>query len=193
MSFSAGRKNRTRTSSSDGPRPGSHRANRNPGEVRGVHRAPARGGRAQCRDGEPGTAGRSRLRSGEGAFGGSPAKAEPASPSHHRAGGADLRRHARGDFAAAGAPEARLQDPRAQTGMTPEDALRRGVAELGLELPQGAEARLMRYMALLEKWNRTYNLTAIRNPAEVVTHHLLDCLAMVSHALSGIANRRQVV
>ena len=65
--------------------------------------------------------------------------------------------------------------------MTPQDALRRGVAELGLELPQGAEARLMRYMALLEKWNRTYNLTAIRNPAEVVTHHLLDCLAVVPH------------
>ena len=65
--------------------------------------------------------------------------------------------------------------------MTPEDTLRRGVAELGLELPQGAEARLMRYMALLEKWNRTYNLTAIRNPDEVVTHHLLDCLAVVPH------------
>ena len=65
--------------------------------------------------------------------------------------------------------------------MTPEDALRRGVAELGLELPQGAEGRLMRFMALLEKWNRTYNLTAIRTPAEIVTHHLLDCLAVVPH------------
>jgi len=65
--------------------------------------------------------------------------------------------------------------------MTPQDALHRGVTELGLELPKGAEARLMRYVALLEKWNRTYNLTAIRAPAEVVSHHLLDSLAVVPH------------
>ena len=65
--------------------------------------------------------------------------------------------------------------------MTPQDALHRGVTELGLELPQEAEALLMRYVALLEKWNRTYNLTAIRKPAEVVSHHLLDSLAVVPH------------
>jgi len=65
--------------------------------------------------------------------------------------------------------------------MTPQDALHRGVTELRLELPAGAEALLMRYVALLEKWNRTYNLTAIRNPAEVVSHHLLDSLAVVPH------------
>jgi 16S rRNA (guanine527-N7)-methyltransferase len=65
--------------------------------------------------------------------------------------------------------------------MTPQDSLHRGVAELGLELQQGAEALLMRYVALLEKWNRTYNLTAIREPAEVVSHHLLDSLAVVPH------------
>jgi len=65
--------------------------------------------------------------------------------------------------------------------MTPQEALRRGVAELGLELPQGAEALLMRYAQLLDKWNRTYNLTAIREPAEVVSHHLLDSLAVVPH------------
>jgi 16S rRNA (guanine527-N7)-methyltransferase len=65
--------------------------------------------------------------------------------------------------------------------MTPQDALHRGVTELGLELPQGSEALLMRYVALLEKWNRTYNLTAIRKPAEVVSHHLLDSLAVVPH------------
>ena len=65
--------------------------------------------------------------------------------------------------------------------MTPQDALHRGVTELGLALPQGSEALLMRYAALLEKWNRTYNLTAIRKPAEVVSHHLLDSLAVVPH------------
>ena len=65
--------------------------------------------------------------------------------------------------------------------MTPHDALHRGVTELGLELPQGAEALLMRYVALLEKWNRTYNLTAIHAPLEIVSHHLLDSLAVVPH------------
>jgi len=65
--------------------------------------------------------------------------------------------------------------------MTPQEALHRGVGELRLELPPGAEAQLMRYTALLAKWNRTYNLTAIREPSEVVSHHLLDSLAVVPH------------
>ncbi len=65
--------------------------------------------------------------------------------------------------------------------MTPQEALHRGVTELGLELRQVTEALLMRYVALLEKWNRTYNLTAIRKPTEVVSHHLLDSLAVVPH------------
>jgi 16S rRNA (guanine527-N7)-methyltransferase len=65
--------------------------------------------------------------------------------------------------------------------MTPEAALQRGVSELGLELPRGAEAQLMRYVALLSKWNRTFNLTAIREPTEMVSHHLLDSLAVVPH------------
>jgi 16S rRNA (guanine527-N7)-methyltransferase len=65
--------------------------------------------------------------------------------------------------------------------MTPQEALNRGVGELGLDLPQGAEERLMQYVALLAKWNRTYNLTAIRDPIEVVSHHLLDSLAVVPH------------
>jgi len=65
--------------------------------------------------------------------------------------------------------------------MTPQDALHLGVTKLGLDLPQGSEALLMRYVALLEKWNRTYNLTAIREPAEVVSHHLLDSLAVVPY------------
>ena len=65
--------------------------------------------------------------------------------------------------------------------MTPEAALQRGVSELGLELPRGAEAQLMRYLALLSKWNRTFNLTAIREPTEMVSHHLLDSLAVVPH------------
>jgi 16S rRNA (guanine527-N7)-methyltransferase len=65
--------------------------------------------------------------------------------------------------------------------MTPEAALHQGVGELALDLPPGATEQLLRYIALLEKWNRTYNLTAIRDPREMVTHHLLDSLAVVPH------------
>lgn len=59
--------------------------------------------------------------------------------------------------------------------------LRDGIAALGLSLPAGAEDKLQAYLALLAKWNRTYNLTAIRDPGQMVTHHLLDSLAVLPH------------
>ena len=65
--------------------------------------------------------------------------------------------------------------------MTAQVALDRGLAELGLELPAGARERLLEYIALLVKWNRTYNLTAIRDPLAMVAHHLLDSLAVLPH------------
>lgn len=65
--------------------------------------------------------------------------------------------------------------------MTPSAALERGVMELGLALPGGALEKLQAYVALLGKWNRTYNLTAIRNPLDMVRYHLLDCLAVLPH------------
>src|SRR5690349_13583868 len=65
--------------------------------------------------------------------------------------------------------------------MTPRAALERGIDELALELPNSAADKLLAYQELLEKWNRTYNLTAIRDPIEMVTHHLLDSLAVVPH------------
>jgi 16S rRNA (guanine527-N7)-methyltransferase len=65
--------------------------------------------------------------------------------------------------------------------MTPQEALERGLGELSLELPAEASAQLLRYIALVAKWNRTYNLTAIRDPLDMVTHHLLDSLAVVPH------------
>jgi 16S rRNA (guanine527-N7)-methyltransferase len=65
--------------------------------------------------------------------------------------------------------------------MSPAQALQSGVDQLSLGLPVGACARLMQYLGLLEKWNRTYNLTAIRQPLDMVSHHLLDCLAVVPH------------
>lgn len=65
--------------------------------------------------------------------------------------------------------------------MTAPEALDRGLAQLALELPGGARDKLLQYVALLEKWNRTFNLTAIRNPVEMVSHHLLDSLVVVPH------------
>lgn len=65
--------------------------------------------------------------------------------------------------------------------MTSAEQLSIGVAALGLALPPGAQEKLLAYLALLLKWNRTYNLTAVRNEADMVTHHLLDSLAVLPH------------
>lgn len=59
--------------------------------------------------------------------------------------------------------------------------LAHGIAALHLALTQAQRAQLVAYVALLAKWNRTYNLTAIREPARMVTHHLLDSLAVLPH------------
>ena len=56
-----------------------------------------------------------------------------------------------------------------------------GIATLGLALNATQRAALTAYLALLSKWNKTYNLTAIREPQRMVTHHLLDALAVVPH------------
>lgn len=63
--------------------------------------------------------------------------------------------------------------------MSTETQLAAGVAALGLALPGGAETKLLAYLALLDKWNRVYNLTAVREPERMVSHHLLDSLAAV--------------
>jgi 16S rRNA (guanine527-N7)-methyltransferase len=63
----------------------------------------------------------------------------------------------------------------------PAEALAEGCAALGLSLTAEQHARLLRYLALLQKWNRVYNLTAIRDEAKLVSHHLLDSLAVVPH------------
>jgi 16S rRNA (guanine527-N7)-methyltransferase len=73
--------------------------------------------------------------------------------------------------------------------MTAQAALDRGLAELGLELPAGAREGLLEYVALLVKWNRTYNLTAIRDPLAMVAHHLLDSLAVLPHLPARAAAR----
>ena len=65
--------------------------------------------------------------------------------------------------------------------MTPHAALRSGLDALRLGLPAAAADKLLAYLDLLAKWNRTYNLTAIRDPNQAVSHHLLDSLAVVPH------------
>ena len=57
------------------------------------------------------------------------------------------------------------------------DELHRGLTALGLDADALAPP-LLTYLTLLDRWNRTYNLTAIRDPGEMVTRHLLDSLAM---------------
>lgn len=64
-------------------------------------------------------------------------------------------------------------------------ALRRGLDELGLPLPEEAQERLLAYVELLAKWNKTYNLTAIREPERMLSHHLLDSLAVARHLPPG--------
>jgi 16S rRNA (guanine527-N7)-methyltransferase len=63
--------------------------------------------------------------------------------------------------------------------------LANGIAELALDLPQGAPEQLLAYLDLLEKWNRTYNLTAIRDRGRMVIEHLLDSLAIVPYVWPG--------
>ncbi len=60
-----------------------------------------------------------------------------------------------------------------------EAALRKGLSALGLALSDRQVDQLMAYLDLIGKWNRIYNLTAVRDPAEMLTHHLLDSLAVI--------------
>lgn len=69
--------------------------------------------------------------------------------------------------------------------MTAAATLAKGLAGLGLTLPDEASRRLLAYVDLLLKWNRTYNLTAIREPARMVSHHLIDSLAVLPQLPAG--------
>lgn len=61
-----------------------------------------------------------------------------------------------------------------------EHELRQGVAQLDLVLDEQQLARLLDYLTLIQKWTKVYNLTAVRDPAEMLTHHLLDSLAVIA-------------
>ena len=60
-----------------------------------------------------------------------------------------------------------------------------GLARLGIELPEGARGQCLALLRLLETWNRRFNLTALRTPADMVAGHLLDSLAVLPHLPPG--------
>lgn len=72
-----------------------------------------------------------------------------------------------------------------------QQRLAEGATALGLSLAPAQHAQLLAYLDLLAKWNKVYNLTAVRDPAEMLTHHLLDSLAVIAplvrHAQGGAA------
>jgi 16S rRNA (guanine527-N7)-methyltransferase len=71
--------------------------------------------------------------------------------------------------------------------MADRDPLRQrlgaGLAALRLDLPGDVIERLLDYVDLLARWNATYNLSAVRDPAEMVTRHLLDSLSVLPHVV----------
>ena len=58
--------------------------------------------------------------------------------------------------------------------------LQQGLDQLGLLLTNAQQTRLLDYVALIQKWNKVYNLTAVRDPVEMLTHHVLDSLTVVA-------------
>lgn len=69
------------------------------------------------------------------------------------------------------------------------DALLKGAKALGVSLSDAQCQALLDYLALLQKWNEVYNLTAVRRPAEMLTHHLLDSLAVLPPLRRHLAGR----
>ena len=60
-----------------------------------------------------------------------------------------------------------------------------GLATLGIDLPDAAQQQLLAFRDLLLKWNKTYNLTALRDPTQAISHHLLDSLAILPYVNDG--------
>jgi 16S rRNA (guanine527-N7)-methyltransferase len=55
-----------------------------------------------------------------------------------------------------------------------------GISALGLSVDGPAQQQLLDYMALIQKWNKVYNLTALRDPQEILSHHVLDSLSAIA-------------
>jgi 16S rRNA (guanine527-N7)-methyltransferase len=82
--------------------------------------------------------------------------------------------------------------------MSLEGELRNGTEALGLDLTDAQISGLLAYQGLIAKWTQVYNLTAVRDPSEMLTHHLLDSLAVVAPLQAfleraGIAQRARLL
>lgn len=69
--------------------------------------------------------------------------------------------------------------------MSLQAALGQGLQLAGLALEESQSGRLLDYLSLLQKWNKVHNLTAVRDPEEMVTLHLLDSLSVLPHIKAG--------
>ena len=69
--------------------------------------------------------------------------------------------------------------------MNSAEELQQGSAQLGVLLSAEAQIKLLDYLALLDKWNKVFNLTAIRDPQQMVSNHLLDSLAVMPYLWTG--------
>lgn len=69
--------------------------------------------------------------------------------------------------------------------MSAQATLAQGLARLNLALSPETQQKLLDYVALVQKWNKVYNLTAVRDADKMLTHHLLDSLAVVPHVASA--------
>jgi 16S rRNA (guanine527-N7)-methyltransferase len=56
-----------------------------------------------------------------------------------------------------------------------------GIADLGIGVPPETQSRLLQYLALIQKWNRVHNLTALREPETMLVRHVLDSLSILPH------------
>ena len=72
-------------------------------------------------------------------------------------------------------------------------ALARGLAALDLSLSEAQQQQLLAYLDLLLKWNKVYNLTAVRDPEQMLVQHLLDCLAVIPPLRQRLPNLKTVL
>lgn len=67
----------------------------------------------------------------------------------------------------------------------PRELLKDGLAQLEMSLDPATQEKLLQYVTLLEKWNRVYNLTAVRKPERMIGLHILDSLSVLPHVLEA--------
>jgi len=65
--------------------------------------------------------------------------------------------------------------------MSLQERIAHGALAMGIELPPASAERMARHLQLIEKWNRVHNLTAVREPEQMVTLHALDSLSLLPH------------